>query len=88
MSRALLALALGFALSGPPLQWASSLVEALLSGTPADSQGDPGSGQSNPDYGSHWDPNGGQSNPDYGNHWDPNGAESNPDYGGHWDPNG
>ena len=59
MSRALLALALGFALGGPPLQWASSLVEVVLSATS--------------DYGGSWDPNGGQSDPDYGSTWDPNG---------------
>jgi len=59
MSRALLALALGFALGGGPLQWASSLVEVVLSATS--------------DYGSSWDPNGGQSDPDYGSIFDPNG---------------
>lgn len=60
MSRALLALALGFVLGGaPPLQWASSFVEVLLSATS--------------DYGSTWDPNGSQSNSDYGSHFDPNG---------------
>ena len=59
MSRALLALALGFALGGSPLQWASSLVEVVLSATS--------------DYDNTWDPNGGQSNTDYGNTWDPNG---------------
>ena len=62
MSRALVALALALSLGGPPFQWASSLVEVLLSGSQADSE-----------YGNHWDPNGGQSNSDYGNHWDPNG---------------
>lgn len=73
MSRALLALALGFALGGgSPLQWAYDLV--LLSATS--------------DYGSHFDPDGLQSNPDYGNTWDPNGSQSNPDYGGTFDPNG
>ena len=59
MSRALLALALGFALGGPPLQWASSLVEVVLSTTS--------------DYGGTFDPNGGQSDPDYGSSFDPNG---------------
>ena len=59
MSRALLALALGFALSGGPLQWASSLVEVVLSGTS--------------DYGSTWDPNGSEANSDYGSIFDPNG---------------
>ncbi|HKH47417.1 MAG TPA: hypothetical protein VKM72_22395 [Thermoanaerobaculia bacterium] len=69
MSRALLALALGFALGGPPLQWASSLVEVVLYG----STFDPNGSQSNPDYGSHFDPDGSQSNPDYGSQFDPNG---------------
>lgn len=59
MSRALLALALGLALGGPPLQWASSLVEVLLSGTS--------------EYGNTFDPNGSQANSDYGNQFDPNG---------------
>jgi hypothetical protein len=62
MSRALLALALGLALGGPPFQWASSLVEVLLSGS-----------QPNPEYGSSWDPNGGQEDPEYSSHFDPNG---------------
>lgn len=53
MSRALAALALSLALGGSPLQWASSLVEALLSAT-SDSNGS----QPAPDYGSTWDPNG------------------------------
>lgn len=60
MSRALLALALGFVLGGgPPLQWGYSFVKVLLSATS--------------EYGSHFDPNGSQSNPDYGNTFDPNG---------------
>jgi len=61
MSRALVALALALSLGGPPFQWASSLVEALLSATQDDgNQWEPnGGGQSNSDYGSHWDPNGG-----------------------------
>jgi hypothetical protein len=59
MSRALLALALGFALGGGPLQWASSFVEVLLSATS--------------DYGGTFDPDGGQSNPDHGGVFDPNG---------------
>lgn len=77
MSRALLALVLGLALGGPPLQWASSLVEVVLSGT-----------QTNSDYGSTWDPNGSQSDPDYGGSWDPNGSQSNSDHGNTFDPNG
>lgn len=72
MSRALLALALGFALGGGlPLQWAAGLVNAALAAS---------------EYGSQWDPNGSQADSDYGSRWDPNGAE--PDYGGRWDPNG
>jgi hypothetical protein len=59
MSRALLALALGFALGGSPLQWASSFVKVVLSATS--------------DYGSTWDPNGGQPTSDYGSTWDPDG---------------
>lgn len=75
MSRALLALALGFALGGgPPLQWAYSLAEVLLSATSY--------------YGSHFDPNGSPSNSDNGGIFDPNGSQSNSDYGGHFDPNG
>jgi hypothetical protein len=62
MSRALLALALGFALGGGPLQWASSFVEVLLSGS-----------QATVDYGSIWDPNGSQATTDYGSSFDPNG---------------
>jgi hypothetical protein len=62
MSRALLALALGFALGGGPLQWASSFVEVLLSGS-----------QTATDYGSHFDPNGSQATTDYGSSFDPNG---------------
>ena len=62
MSRALIALALGLSLGGPPLQWASSLVEVMLSGSSAGS-----------DYGSQWDPDGAPPNSDYGSHWDPNG---------------
>lgn len=74
MSRALLALALGFALGGgPSLQWAYSLA-GVLSGTS--------------DYGNHSDPDGSPSNPDYGGSFDPDGLQSNPDYGGSWDPNG
>jgi hypothetical protein len=74
MSRALLALALGFALGGPPLQWASNFVEVLLSATS--------------DYGSHFDPNGSQPNPDYGSSFDPNGSQANSDHGNTFDPNG
>lgn len=60
MSRALLALALGFALGGgPSLQWAYSLAGVLQSATS--------------NYGSIFDPNGSQSNSDYGGHFDPNG---------------
>ena len=59
MSRALVALALGLALGGPPLQWASSLVEILLStAQDSGSQENPTEGQPISDYGSHWDPNG------------------------------
>ncbi len=62
MSRALVALVLSFALSGsPPLQWAASLIEAVLSAS------------ASPDYGSQWDPNGSQPTSDYGGQWDPNG---------------
>ena len=74
MSRALLALALGFALGGPPLQWASSLVEVLLSTTS--------------DHGNTFDPNGSQPDPEYGGTSDPNGSETNSDYGSVFDPNG
>jgi hypothetical protein len=75
MSRALLALALGFALGGgPPLQWAYSLAGVLQSATS--------------DYGSIWDPNGSPSNPDYGGSFDPDGSQSDSDYGGSFDPNG
>lgn len=75
MSRALLALALGFALGGgPPLQWAYSLAEVLLSATSY--------------YGGSFDPDGSPSNTDYGGRWDPDGLQSNPDYGNTWDPNG
>jgi hypothetical protein len=85
MSRALLALALGFALGGgPPLQWASGIVEVLLYG----SSFDPNGSQANPDYGSTWDPDGFQANPDYGGSFDPNGTQSTSDYGNHFDPNG
>lgn len=60
MSRALLALALGFALGGGlPFQWAYSLAGVLQSATS--------------NYGSIWDPNGSQSNPDHGGVFDPNG---------------
>ena len=59
MSRALLVLGLALSLGGPPLQWASSLVEVLLSATS--------------EYGNQFDPNGSQSNSDYGSHFDPNG---------------
>lgn len=60
MSRALLALALGFVLGGgPPLQWGYSLVTVLLSATS--------------EYGGTWDPNGSQADPDYGNSFDPDG---------------
>ena len=59
MSRALLALALGLALSGSPLQWASSFAEVLLSATQeSGSQGNPTESQSNPDYGGTFDPDG------------------------------
>ena len=75
MSRALLALALGFALGGgPSLQWAYSLAGALLSATSH--------------YGGRWDPDGSQSNTDYGGTFDPDGLQSNSDYGNTWDPNG
>jgi hypothetical protein len=75
MSRALLALALGFALGGgPPLHWAYSLAEVLLSATSH--------------HGAIFDPNGSPSNTDYGGTFDPDGLQSNPDYGGHFDPNG
>lgn len=75
MSRALLALALGFALGGgPPLQWASSLVQVLMAATS--------------EYGSQFDPNGAQADSDYGSHFDPDGSETNSDYGNHFDPDG
>jgi hypothetical protein len=74
MSRALLALALGFALGGgPPLQWAYSLADALLSATSY--------------HGAIFDPNGSPSNSDHGGVFDPNGSQSNSDYGNTWDPN-
>ena len=59
MSRALLVLGLALSLGGPPLQWASSLVEVLLSATS--------------DHGGVFDPNGSQPTSDYGGHFDPNG---------------
>lgn len=75
MSRALLALALGFALGGgPPLQWASSFVQVLMAATS--------------EYGSQFDPNGAEADSDYGGTFDPNGAETNSDYGSIFDPNG
>jgi hypothetical protein len=58
MSRALLALALGLALGGSPLQWASSFVEVMLSATQdSGSQENPNGGPTS-DYGSTWDPDG------------------------------
>jgi hypothetical protein len=66
MSRLLLALALGFALGGPPLQsWIVGLFEA------AGSQFDPDGGAS-ADAGNRFDPNGGAS-ADAGNIFDPDG---------------
>jgi hypothetical protein len=59
MSRALAVLALALALGGPPLQWASSLVEVLLSATQ--------------DSGSQENSNGAPPTSDYGGQWDPNG---------------
>ena len=59
MSRALAVLALSFALGGPPLHWASSLVEVLLSATS--------------EYGNTFDPNGSQPTSDFGSQFDPNG---------------
>jgi hypothetical protein len=60
MSRVLVILGLALALGGPPLQWASSLIEAVLSATS--------------DYGNTFDPDGSQTpTSDYGSQWDPNG---------------
>lgn len=60
MSRALLALALGFVLGGgPPFQWGDSFFQVVMAATS--------------EYGSIWDPNGSQSNPDHGGVFDPNG---------------
>ena len=62
MSRALAALALAFALGGgPPLQWAASLVNAVLSAS------------AQADYGSQFDPNGSEPTSDYGGTFDPDG---------------
>lgn len=65
MSRILLALALGLALGGPPLQWAAGLFEA------AGSQWDP-NGAAGTDAGGRWDPNG-AAGTDAGGQWDPDG---------------
>jgi hypothetical protein len=62
MSRALVALALSFALGGnAPFQWAAALVNAVLSASASTEDG------------GHEDPNGDQSNSDYGSIFDPNG---------------
>jgi hypothetical protein len=75
MSRILLALALGLALGGPPLQsWVAGLFEAALA-TAADT-----------DAGGQFDPNGGATG-DAGNRFDPNGGVS-ADAGNIFDPDG
>ena len=73
MARLLLLLALGWALGGPPLQWAAGLfgVAAASSDTDAGSQFDP-DGQPGADAGSIFDPNGGDDT-DAGGRFDPNG---------------
>ena len=69
MSRLLLLLALGWALGGPPLQWAAGLFEVAVaaSDTDAGSIFDP-DGQPGADAGSQFDPDG-----DAGSIFDPNG---------------
>jgi hypothetical protein len=69
MSRLLLALALGWTLGGPPLQWAAGLFGVAVAGseTDAGSQFDP-DGRPGADAGNIFDPNG-----DAGSIFDPNG---------------
>jgi hypothetical protein len=69
MSRLLLVLALGWALGGPPLQWAAGLlgVAVASSETDAGNRFDP-NGRPDADAGGQFDPNG-----DAGNQFDPNG---------------
>jgi hypothetical protein len=75
MSRILLALALGLALGGPPLQtWVAGVFEAALA-TAADT-----------DAGNIFDPNGGAT-ADAGSQFDPNGGAS-ADAGNQFDPDG
>lgn len=59
MSRAFLVLGLALTLGGPPLQWASSLFEVLLSATSANANTfDPDGSRPTSDYGGTFDPNG------------------------------
>ena len=70
MSRLLLALALGWTLGGPPLQWAAGLFEVAVAAsadTDAGSIFDP-NGQPGADAGNQFDPDG-----DAGSIFDPNG---------------
>lgn len=69
MSRLLLLLALGWALGGPPLQWATGLfgVTAASSDTDAGNIFDP-DGKPGADAGNQFDPDG-----DAGNRFDPDG---------------
>lgn len=73
MSRLLLLLALGWALGGPPLQWAAELfgVAAAESDTDAGNIFDP-NGQPGTNAGGRFDPDGGDET-DAGNRFDPNG---------------
>jgi hypothetical protein len=73
MSRLLLLLTLGWALGGPPLQWAAGLfgVAAASSDTDAGGIFDP-DGRPGANAGNQFDPNGGDET-DAGNIFDPNG---------------
>ena len=73
MSRLFWMLALGAALGGPPLQWASGLFEAVVAGSDAGGRFDPnGDAGAETDAGSRFDPNG-QAETDAGNRFDPDG---------------